>query len=247
MNNQPLIKVQDLKAQYDSSIILENINFEVQSGEIFMIIGGSGCGKTTLLNHMIGLLRPSTGNILIDGKNINQSNESQQLEVLRKIGVLYQSSALFGSMNLLANISLPLEELTQLPSSSITKIAHNKLKMVGLDGFGHYMPAQISGGMQKRAAIARAMALDPKILFLDEPSSGLDPISSSELDKLIVNLSEILGITFVIVSHDLSSIYKIAQRVILLHNGKIIAEGNPRELRDSPDPIIKKFFTYNLV
>ncbi|EKE01524.1 MAG: hypothetical protein ACD_21C00107G0002 [uncultured bacterium] len=245
--NNPIIEVQNLKVQYDSRIILENINFKIHPGEIFMIVGGSGCGKTTLLNHMIGLLEPSAGNIIIDGQNINHATESQLLGVLRKIGVLYQSGALFGSMTLLENIRLPLEELTQLPPAAITEIVHNKLKMVGLDGFGDYMPAQVSGGMQKRAAIARAMALDPKILFLDEPTSGLDPISSSELDEVIVKLSQILGITFVIVSHDLSSIYKIAQRVILLHEGQIIAMGNPEELGKSSDPLVKRFFAHKLV
>lgn len=246
MNRSPIIKVQNLKVQYGSRVILENIQFEVYPGEIFMVIGGSGCGKTTLLTHMIGLLKPAYGDILIDDQSINHATESQQLAILRKIGVLYQSSALFGSMNLLKNVSLPLEELTKLPPDAITEIAHNKLKMVGLGDFGNYMPAEISGGMQKRAAIARAMALDPKILFLDEPSSGLDPITTSELDKLVVNLARVLGITFVIVSHDLSSICKIARHVILLHEGKIIAEGRPQEMVNSSDPLVSKFFANNI-
>lgn len=245
-NSLPIIKVQNLKAEYGTKVILENIQFDIYPGEIFMIIGGSGCGKTTLLNHMIGLLTPTCGNILIDGQSINQSTEAQQLTILRKIGVLYQSDALFGSINLLKNVSLPLEELTKLPPDAIEEIAHNKLSMVGLGDFSNYMPEEVSGGMKKRAAIARAMALDPKILFLDEPSSGLDPITSSELDQLVVNLAKILGITFVIVSHDLSSICKIADRVILLHHGQIIAQGKPKELYDSPDPFVKRFFTHKL-
>ena len=247
MDSSPIIAVQKLSAQYNSRVVLENIQFAVYPGEIFMIVGGSGAGKTTLLNHMIGLLQPFSGSIAIEGQNINQSNELQQLKTLRKIGVLYQSGALFGSMNLLENISLPLEELTQLPADAISAIAHNKLKMVGLGDFGYYMPVEVSGGMQKRAAIARAMALDPKILFLDEPSSGLAPISSSALDKLIVNLANILGITFVIVSHDLASICQIAQRVILLRQGRIVVEGQPRDLSNSADPFVKSFFARKLV
>lgn len=247
MNRVPIIRVQNLKVQCTTKVILENIQFDVYYGEIFMIIGGSGCGKTTLLNHMIGLLNPVSGNILIDGQSINKATESQRLAILRKIGVLYQSSALFGSMNLIKNVSLPLEELTQLPPLAIAEIAHNKLEMVGLGDFGDYMPAEVSGGMQKRAAIARAMALDPKVLFLDEPTSGLDPITSSELDKLVVNLARILGITFVIVSHDLSSICKIAERVILLDQGQIIAEGQPQELSNSSQEYVKSFFARELV
>ena len=247
MNKHPIIKVDNLQVQYDNKIVLKDINFVVYPGEIFMIIGGSGCGKTTLLNHMIGLLEPALGNITIVGKNINDATESQRLSILKEIGVLYQNSALFGSMTILQNVSLPLEELTQLPSSAIVKIARNKLKMVGLNGFENYFPAQVSGGMQKRAAIARAMALDPKILFLDEPSSGLDPISSFGLDKLIVNLAHVLGITFVIVSHDLASICKIAKRVILLNQGTIVGMGRPEDLYRSTNDFVKKFFANKLV
>jgi phospholipid/cholesterol/gamma-HCH transport system ATP-binding protein len=164
------------------------------------------------------------------------------LAVLRKIGVLYQSGALFGSMTLLQNVCFPLEELTELPTDAINAIACNKLKMVGLGDFGDYMPAQVSGGMQKRAALARAMALDPKILFLDEPSAGLDPVIASELDKLILELSKTLGITFVIISHDLASIFNIGQRVILLHQGRIMATGAPHQLQKNENPVVKNFF-----
>ena len=241
-NRAPIIEIQNLVASYNDDIVLDDLSFNVYPGEIFMVIGGSGCGKTTLLNHIIGLLTPFSGNILLDGKDLSRATDTERLSILRKIGVLYQSGALFGSMNLLQNVALPLEELTELSPDAILEIAHNNLKMVGLENFYNYMPAQISGGMQKRAAIARAMVLDPKILFLDEPTSGLDPINSSEIDQLVVDLSGILGITFVIVSHDLASIYKIASRVILLYKGKIIAEGHPQELRHSRDPLVKKFF-----
>lgn len=206
-----------------------------------MIIGGSGCGKTTLLNHMIGLLQPSVGDILIEGKSISFAPASERPALLKKIGVLYQSGALFGSMNLWQNVALPLEEVTSLPKAAILEIAHDKLKMVGLNDFSNYMPAEISGGMQKRAALARAMALDPKILFLDEPTSGLDPISATEIDQLIVDLAGILGITFVVVSHNLASIYK-AGRVILLRQGKIVAVGEPHELSKSDNILVKRFF-----
>ena len=242
MNKIPIIEINNLVARYEKRVILDNVSFNIYPGEIFMIIGGSGCGKTTLLNHMIGLLRPFAGDVFIDRQNLHRAAESERLAILKKIGVLYQSGALFGSMTLLQNVALPLEELTELSQEAILEIARSKLKMVGLGRFLDYMPAEISGGMQKRAAIARAMALDPKILFFDEPTSGLDPISSSEIDQLVVNLSKILGVTFVIVSHDISSICKIAGRVILLGNAKVVAQGQPRELLKSSHPLVMRFF-----
>lgn len=242
MEKEPIIKVTNLVAKYGNRTVLDKISFAVNRGEIFMVVGGSGCGKTTLLNHMIGLLQPSAGDIFINGKSIVSSAENVRLGILRKIGVLYQSGALFGSMDLLHNIRFPLEELTDLPSEAIEEIAVNKLNMVGLGEFKYYMPAEVSGGMQKRAAIARAMVLDPKILFLDEPSSGLDPVIAAELDALIRDLAKILGITFIIISHNLASIFKIAERVILLDRGKIIAVGHPRQLKESSDPVVSNFF-----
>ncbi len=242
MSGVPIIEVKNLVARYSERVVLDDVSFNVYPGEIFMVIGGSGCGKTTLLNHMVGLLPPFAGDVLIDGQSINRVAEEQRLLILKKIGVLYQSGALFGSMNLLQNVALPLEELTELPREAILEIAHNKLRMVGLEKFFDYMPAEISGGTQKRAAIARAMALDPKMLFLDEPTSGLDPVSSSEIDQLVVNLAKVLGITFVIISHDILSIRKVAKRVILLDNGKIVAGGKPEELRRSNYPLVERFF-----
>jgi phospholipid/cholesterol/gamma-HCH transport system ATP-binding protein len=238
----PIVEVRNLGAGYGEQLVLKQISCAVYPGEIFMIIGGSGSGKTTLLNHMIGLLAPISGDIFIDGVSINRVSEQERLLTLKKIGVLYQSGALFGSMSLLENVALPLEELTTLPAEAIFEVAVSKLKMVGLENFTDYLPAAISGGMQKRAALARAMALDPKILFLDEPTSGLDPLNASAIDQLVVKLAKVLGITFVIVSHDILSIHKVAQKIAVLEQGQIVAIGTPRELKHVAHPLVQKFF-----
>lgn len=242
-DSSPIIQVKNLTAQYGDKIIIDNMSFEVKPGEIFIVIGPSGCGKTTLMNHIIGLQTPTAGEIFIDNDNIIAANEQELIGILNKIGVTYQSGALFGSMNLIENVRLPLEEFTDLPEEAMNIIAHDKLALVGLANYFDYMPAEVSGGMQKRAAIARAMALDPKILFFDEPSAGLDPVTSAQIDQLILELAETLGSTFFIVSHELPSIFAIADRVIMLYNGKIIAEGKPETLRDSCDNVlVKQFF-----
>ena len=241
----PVIVVDQLTARFGDNTIFDRVSFEVKRGEILIILGGSGCGKSTLLKHMIGLYKPATGQVLINGVNINTDDEDVLRQVRMDLGVLFQSGALFGSMTLGENVSLPIQEYTDLDLATIELIVRMKLGLVGLAGYENHLPSELSGGMQKRAGLARAMALDPTILFFDEPSAGLDPVTAVELDNLIKSINTGMGTTMVIVTHELESIFNIAHRVIMLDKEArgIIAEGDPRELKDhSTDPRVLNFF-----
>lgn len=241
----PIIEIEHLVAKYGEQTILNDVSCQVRRGEVFVIVGGSGCGKSTLLKCIIGLLAPAGGRIRIDGQDVTEANEEQWHRIQRKIGVSFQSGALFGSLSLGENVALPLEEYTTLPPEMIDLLVRIKLSMVKLAGFEDFQIAELSGGMKKRAALARAIALDPDILFFDEPSAGLDPVTSAELDELILQINRSLGTTTVVVSHELPSVFRIADRVIMLdaETRSVIAEGPPTELRDhSPNPRVRAFF-----
>ena len=240
------IKVEDLSIGYGDRVLMEHLNFEVRKGEIFFIMGGSGCGKSTLLKHLIGLYEPKCGRIFIRGRDIAHAAESERMEIMRGFGVTYQGGALFGSMTVAENVAMPLEEYTSLTREEIAAEVEKKLKLVHLDGFGNFMPGELSGGMRKRAGLARALALDPKLLFFDEPSAGLDPLSSAELDRLILDLRDHLGATVVVISHELESILSTADRIIMLDKTTrgIIADGDPKVLRkSSPNDYVRAFLT----
>lgn len=249
-----IIRVTDVAQRFGPRMIFRDVSFVVHTGEVFVILGGSGSGKSTLMRQLIGLLRPTAGGIEIFGRTITGNDaDAAREEVQRRIGVMFQSGALFGSMTLLENVMLPLEMFTDLPPDAREAVARMKLGLVGLGDAADLMPAEISGGMARRAGIARAMALDPPLLFLDEPSAGLDPITSAGLDKLILDLRQDLGATFVVVTHELASILTIADRCIMLERsaypdaGGAIAEGDPRVLRDtSTHPIVRAFFRREL-
>ncbi|HTY54290.1 MAG TPA: ATP-binding cassette domain-containing protein [Candidatus Binataceae bacterium] len=240
------IEVRDLTMAYGSFVLMHDLNFTVRRSEIFVIMGGSGSGKSTLLRHLIGLKEPAVGEIFYSGVNFTRADPEERELLVKRFGVLYQSGALFSSMTLAENIVLPLTEFTDLTRGQAGEVASLKLALVGLKGFEDYYPSEISGGMQKRAGLARAMALDPEILFFDEPSAGLDPISSHLLDDLILAIRESLGATVVIVSHELASIFAIADNSVFLDTERrtITASGNPRDLlMNSKDPKVHRFLT----
>jgi len=244
-DKNPVIVVEGLTARFGDEVILEDVTFEVYPGEILVILGGSGCGKSTLLKHMIGLYQPYAGRVLIRGVDVNTDDEAELRHLRMGIGVLFQSGALFGSMTLAENVALPLQEYTDLDPETIELIVKMKLGLVQLAGYENHLPSEISGGMKKRGGLARAMALDPTVLFFDEPSAGLDPITSVELDNLIKGINAGMGTTMVIVTHELESIFNIAHRVIILDKGArgIIAAGDPLDLKEhSPDPRVVNFF-----
>ncbi len=230
------IEVSNLTMAYGTHVIMQDLNFKVNRGEVFVIMGGSGSGKSTLLKHLIGLIKPARGDVHFEKKNFWNLDEKEQVKLRRRMGVLYQKGALWSGMTLAENIALPLESFTNLKPDEVQEIVSLKLALVGLKGFESFYPAEISGGMNKRAALARAMVLDPDILFFDEPSSGLDPITAFRLDDLILRLRESLGTTIIVVSHDLASIFKIADRALFLDYSlkTMTALGNPAEMSKHP-------------
>ena len=239
------IRVKNLTAAYGEDVILKDVSFEVKRGEIVVIAGGSGCGKSTLLKHIIGLHPLAGGRVAINGVDMATAGDKQLSMVRQGFGVLFQSGALFGSFSLLENVTLPLLDFTGLSRKAADLVGRAKLAMVNLAGYENHLPSELSGGMQKRAGLARAMALDPAILFFDEPSAGLDPITAAELDRLIIRINQAMGTTMMIVTHELASIYNIAHRVVMLDKSVkgIIAQGPPKELRDkSSDPRVSDFF-----
>jgi phospholipid/cholesterol/gamma-HCH transport system ATP-binding protein len=249
MAEEAHIIVSDLTMAYGKVVIQRNLNFIIKRGDIFIIMGGSGCGKSTLLRHLIGLKRPAKGKIFFDGISFWEAGSAERARKMRRFGVLYQGGALWSSMTLAENVALPLEQYTELGKGEIKDLAALKLALVGLAGFDGYYPSEISGGMKKRAGLARAMALDPEILFFDEPSAGLDPLSARLLDELILEISASLGATIVVVTHELASIFVIGTDSVFLDPGTktMIAQGNPNELlTESTDPRVRNFLTRGL-
>ena len=240
-SGQVAIAVKNLRVNYGEREILHGISFEIQAGETLVILGGSGSGKSTLLRTLVGLELPSSGELWIRGQNFAVLSEAQRDEIRKKVGMSFQGGALFGSMSVGENVALPLREHTRLDESTIEIVVRLKLDQVGLSGFENYVPAQLSGGMKKRAAIARALAMDPEILFFDEPSAGLDPIIAAGLDELILKLKKAFRMTIVVVTHELASAFLIADRMILLDKGVIVANGTVQELRASQQPRVRQF------
>jgi phospholipid/cholesterol/gamma-HCH transport system ATP-binding protein len=236
-----VIEVRDLVTYYGDREILKNISLSIPRGKTTVILGGSGCGKSTLLKHLIRLLKPSRGSILINGKDITLMDEEELNELRKKMGVLFQGSALLNSITVADNVALPLREHTRLKESTIQIMVRMKLDLVGLSGFEHLYPSQLSGGMKKRAALARAMALDPEMLFFDEPSAGLDPVTAAGLDELILKLKNVFRMTIIVVTHEMASVFTIADHVVMLDFGEVIFSGNLDELKASDHPRIRMF------
>jgi phospholipid/cholesterol/gamma-HCH transport system ATP-binding protein len=237
-----MISLRDLRVQYGEREILHGINFDVQRGETLVILGGSGSGKSTLLRTLVGLERPSQGQIWIRGRDIATISSAELDDIRKKVGMSFQGGALFGSMTVGENVALPLREHTKLEASTIEIIVRLKLDQVGLSGFEDYMPSQLSGGMKKRAAVARALAMDPEILFFDEPSAGLDPIIAAGIDQLILELKRAFHMTIIVVTHELASAFLIADRMVLIDKGNVVAIGPTEEMRSSEQPRVRQFF-----
>ncbi len=238
-----VISVKNVIKNFGSRRILNDVSLDIFQGETIVIMGGSGCGKSTFLRHLIGSIRPDSGEVWMFGKNIAKASEDQMDEIRKKFGMLFQSGALFDSLSVGENIALPLREHTKLDNSVISIVVKMKLELVGLRGFENLMPSQLSGGMKKRVGLARAIVLDPTIVFYDEPTAGLDPVMTGVVDKLTMDLTKKLHMTSVVVTHDMNSVFRIADRIVMLHEGNIIQIGTPQEIRNSKNPIVEQFIT----
>jgi phospholipid/cholesterol/gamma-HCH transport system ATP-binding protein len=239
----PLIEFRKVSKQFGRQVVLNRVDLQVREGESLVIIGASGSGKSVMLKHMVGLLQPDEGEVWFDGKRIDNLPERQLSKIREQFGFLFQMGALFDSMNVQDNIAFPLVQHTDKPKEEISRLAEEKLRMVGLPDVGKKMPAELSGGQRKRVALARAIALGPRIILYDEPTTGLDPIRSDVINELIIKLQRDLKVTSVIVTHDMHSAFKIADRIVMLSEGKLIADGTSQEIRDSQDPIVQRFVT----
>jgi phospholipid/cholesterol/gamma-HCH transport system ATP-binding protein len=237
----PVVEVTDLVRKFGERHVIDDISLQIARGETLVIMGGSGCGKSTLLRHIVGVMKPNSGSVKIFGEEITTLNDREVAKVRRRFGMLFQSGALLASLTVGENVALPLLQHTDLKPEEIEEVVTRKLQMVGLTGFENLKPAEISGGMKKRVGLARALALDPELLFSDEPTSGLDPIMTAVVDKLTLELTRESGMTAVVVTHDMTSAFRIATRMIMLNHGKIIAHGTPHEIRASPNPEVQQF------
>lgn len=239
----PVIEVKNLVKRFDGRTVLDQLNLKVKKGTVLVIMGMSGCGKSTLLKHLVGTLYPDSGEIFLLSQDITKLKVAALDQLRRKIGILYQSAALFNSMTVAENVAFPMREHASLNEKIMKIMVRIKLELVGLSGFENLMPSQISGGMKKRVGIARALALDPEVVFYDEPGAGLDPVTLASIDELIVGLSKKLGITSVVVTHEMDSAFRIADEIVMMHGGKIIEIGTPSEIRASKNPIVQQFIT----
>jgi phospholipid/cholesterol/gamma-HCH transport system ATP-binding protein len=238
-----IIDVRHLRKRFGSKVVLEDVSFTVERGTVCVVMGGSGSGKSTVLRHLIGAYKPDSGEIYLDGEKITGFNERELQRVRRKFGMLFQGGALLNSLTVGENVALPIRHHTDLPEETIEIMVKLKLELVGLRDAEHLKPSEISGGMQKRVSLARAIALDPKIVFYDEPSAGLDPIVSGIIDKLMTDLTDKMGVTSLVVTHNMQSAFRIAHKMIMLHRGRIVAAGTPEEIQGSSDPLVHQFIT----
>ncbi|MEY2507127.1 MAG: phospholipid/cholesterol/gamma-HCH transport system ATP-binding protein [Verrucomicrobiota bacterium] len=240
-DSPPIVEVTDLFRKFGERTVIDNLSFTIQPGETLVIMGGSGCGKSTLLRHIIGVMKPTAGSVKIFGQEITAMNDREIADIRRRFGMLFQSGALLASLTVGENVALPLLQHTDMSADEIEETVTRKLQMVGLSGFNNLKPSEISGGMRKRVGLARALALDPELLFSDEPTSGLDPIMTAVVDKLTLELTKDAGMTAVVVTHDMTSAFRIATRMIMLGRGRILAQGTPDEIRTHPDPEVQQF------